>query len=335
MIATLLLLAALFLWYLFADCDFILLFCDKLLSRSRRKMENFRGKVVWITGASSGIGEYLAYDLAARGAKLILSARRKTELERVREACIAQCGQVEIRVLPLDISKHDTHASVVSEALEFFNHIDILINNAGRSQRALIIDTELEVDRELLETNTLGSISLTKALLPSMVQRKSGHVAVVSSTAGKLGVPVSASYAASKHALHGWFNTLRLELMAENIDVTIVCPGPVVSEGAASAITHVVGESVGSTNVDDSQKMSTARCAHLIVTAIDHQLSEAWIARNPVLFFSYVGQYCPILVSWLAKFVVPGRIAAFKAGHKDINARVSLWQTLGISKKTQ
>ena len=144
MIATLLLLAALFLWYLFADCDFILLFCDKLLSRSRRKMENFRGKVVWITGASSGIGEYLAYDLAARGAKLILSARRKTELERVREACIgdlaytgftkthsffflAQCGQVEIRVLPLDISKHDTHASVVSEALEFFNHVCALI----------------------------------------------------------------------------------------------------------------------------------------------------------------------------------------------------------------
>eukprot|EP00118_Oscarella_pearsei_P011710 m.80404 g.80404 ORF g.80404 m.80404 type:complete len:341 (+) comp36191_c0_seq3:67-1089(+) len=316
--------AAFLVWYTTCDADVILLVCHKLFHGRKRRLQ---GMCVWITGASSGIGEWTAYELASLGAKLILSARRVKELERVKKSCITQWGSTDdsVKILQLDIQDVESHSQVVSEALKCFDgHIDILINNAGRSQRALIANTELGVDRELLETNTLGTISLTKAILPSMMERKSGHIAFISSMAGKLGVPVSASYVASKHALQGWFNTLRMEMMSENIDVSIVCPGPVVSQGAANAILNTVGSVVGPTNVDDSGKMTTERCAKMIVTAVASRLDETWVSTNPGLFFCYVSQYCPMLASLLARIAVPSRIAAFKAGNKDINATIQI-----------
>ncbi|KAJ8308827.1 hypothetical protein KUTeg_013701 [Tegillarca granosa] len=165
--------------------------CDLLLQIAER-FAVLKGKVVWITGASSGIGEYLAYDLAKAGCRLVLSARRKEELERVKKQCLLHAStsnitEGDIMVLPLDCLKLDTHQEAFDKVLEHFKQVDILVNNAGRSQRAEWISTSLEVDREMLELNVMGVLSLTKKVLPHMVKRKEGHIVNMSSVAGKFG----------------------------------------------------------------------------------------------------------------------------------------------------
>src|SRR5258708_1449948 len=180
----------------------------------------FTGKTVWITGASSGIGEALARELSARGARLILSARRADELERVASAC------ADAEVLPLDMGdREDVRAKTARVA----NRVDIAVLAAGISQRSLARETSSDVDRRLMEVNYLGVIELTKAILPSMLARRHGHLVAISSVAGKLGTPLRSGYSASKHALHGFFESLRAELRADaqgkRIDVTLLCPG--------------------------------------------------------------------------------------------------------------
>jgi dehydrogenase/reductase SDR family protein 7 len=310
-----------------ADGDLTLLYYDAFSP----KKERLRDRVIWITGASSGIGEYLAYELARIGARLILSARREEELERVKRNCVDSCSigadrisDDLVRVLPLDLKDFRNHRMLADTANNLFGKVDILVNNAGRSQRAIAVDTDIAVDRELLELNTLGTISLTKAILPFMVERHEGHIVVVSSVAGKLGAPVSASYSASKFALQGFFNTLRMELLDRDVKVTIVCPGPVVSKGAENSIMGSVEKRVGETNVDDSKKMSTERCASLMAVAIANRLSEVWISKHPVLLFVYLTQYMPTIAEGLAKVFVPARIRAFHQGIKDVNANVSM-----------
>src|SRR5882724_5284409 len=172
-------------------------------------------KVIWITGASSGIGEALVYELARnKGVKLILSSRRKEELERVKGNC-PQPVQANIRTLPLDLGQPETLRLCVEAAVQFFGHVDILINNGGISQRSLAKDTQLKVDRQVMEVDYFGAFALTKYLLPYFLKRKSGHFVTVSSVMGKMGTPYRSGYAAAKHALHGFFDSLRAELWKE------------------------------------------------------------------------------------------------------------------------
>ena len=183
---------------------------------------SYQGKVVWLTGASSGIGEALAYDLATRGAMLVLSARRAEELERVKARCQRPGNHM---ILPLDLADWTDFAAKVAEVEARFGHIDILFNNAGISQRSLARDTTIDVDRRLMEVNYLGTVALTKTVLPSMLRRKQGHIATITSVAGKLGTPMRSGYAASKHALHGFFDSLRAEVWRENVRISLICPG--------------------------------------------------------------------------------------------------------------
>ncbi|RUS83044.1 hypothetical protein EGW08_009183 [Elysia chlorotica] len=212
---------------LMSDADVSLVLKEKY----GKQPASLSGKIVWLTGASSGIGESMAYCLAESGCKLILSARRKEELDRVKKACLASATnkmkEEDIFVLPLDLVDFESHTQKVQEVLEYFSRVDILINNAGKSQRALWMDVELSVDRMLYEVDVLGPVSLTQALLPHMIERKEGHIAVVSSLAGKSGVSGMRSYCGAKHALQGYFDSLRIEVASDNIDVTIICPGPV------------------------------------------------------------------------------------------------------------
>jgi len=189
-------------------------------------MYSVKGKVIWITGASSGIGEALSYELAQRGAKLILSARRKEELERVKGRC-AEHLQSNIKILPLDLAESSTLNLGTQAAIQLFGHIDILINNAGISQRSLAKDTAVEVDRKIMEVDFFGTLALTKSLLPHFLERKAGHFVTVSSVMGKIGTPFRSGYAAAKHAVHGFFDSLRAELWKESkqIYVTLICPG--------------------------------------------------------------------------------------------------------------
>ena len=170
-------------------------------------MTRIKDHVVWLTGASSGIGEQLAYQLADKGAKLVLSARRKEELERVKN----NCNSDTIEILTLDLEDNFSLQQKFKEARTFFGDIDILINNGGISQRDTILNTSLEVDRKLMEVNYFGSITLSKMLLPKMVERKSGHHVIVTSTVGIINTPYRSGYGASKHALHGFYDALRAE----------------------------------------------------------------------------------------------------------------------------
>src|SRR6478735_1040903 len=150
-------------------------------------MTKLTNNVIWVTGASSGIGEALVYELAKKNVKLIISSRRKEELERVKGNCIPQ-AQPNIRVLPLDLAEPSTLKLSVEAALQLFGHIDILINNGGISQRGLAKDTALEVDRKIMEIDYFGTIALTKYLIPHFIKRKSGHYVTVTSVNGKLGI---------------------------------------------------------------------------------------------------------------------------------------------------
>src|SRR6266850_1021844 len=195
-------------------------------------------KVIWLTGASSGIGEAVAYELAKKGSKLILSARRKDELERVKGNCFPK-SQAHIRILPLDLAEPSTLPILVEAAIQVFGHVDVLINNAGIGQRSLAKETVLEVDRKIMEVDYFGTVSLTKLLLPHFLKRKSGHFVTVSSVMGKIGTPHRSGYAAAKHALHGFFDSLRAEVWKENknILVTLICPGWVKTQVTINALT--------------------------------------------------------------------------------------------------
>ncbi|HEX2123039.1 MAG TPA: SDR family oxidoreductase [Thermoanaerobaculia bacterium] len=193
---------------------------------------DFRDKIVWITGASSGIGEALAVAWSRAGARVVLSARNVAELERVRRLCANPERHV---VKPLDLTDSAAIADAAAEVLSELGRVDILVHSGGVSQRSLAVETDLATDRAIMELNYFGTVALTKALLPSMLARGGGHIVPISSVIGYVGVPLRSAYAASKHALHGFFNALRAETHRHGIKVTIVCPGYIrtnVSENA-------------------------------------------------------------------------------------------------------
>lgn len=263
-------------------------------------MASLREKVIWLTGASSGIGEALAYALAAKGARLILSARRKQELERVKGNCVA-AAQPYISVLPLDLSEGETLKLSTDAAIQLFGHVDILINNGGISQRSLIADTALAVDRRLMEVNYFGAIALTKYLLPHFTGRKGGHFVTITSVTGKFGTPYRSGYAASKHALHGFFDAVRAEHYRDNIRVTMICPGFVHTPITLAALT---GDGTPLQKMDEGQYkgMPVEKCARRIATAIEKEKQEVYIGGREVLAV-YVKRFFPSLFSRIIRNV--------------------------------
>jgi short-subunit dehydrogenase len=263
-------------------------------------MSSISGKVIWLTGASSGIGEALAYHLAKKGARLILSARRKEELERVKGNCISK-AQPYIRVLPLDLELNHTLKLSAEAALQIFGHIDMLINNGGISQRSLVADTSVDVDRRLMEVNYFAPVTLTKALIPHFVRKKGGHIVNVSSLTGKFGTPYRSGYAASKHALHGFFDSVRAEHFKDNIRVTMICPGFIHTPITLSALT---GDGSPLKKMDEAQyKGKSANwCAEKIIRAIEKNQQEVYIGGREV-WGVYIKRYLPGIFSRLIRKV--------------------------------
>ena len=234
----------------------------------------YKDKVVWVTGASSGIGEALVRELSRLGAIIILSARSADKLQRVRQECEEPSRH---EVLTLDLSDVDSLTEKADEAFSFYGRIDVLINNGGVSQRSLALDTSVEVDRTLMETNYLGPVALTKAVLPTMIARKeNGHIVVISSLTGKFGTPLRSGYAASKHALHGFFDALRAEIWKEKIFVTVVCPGYIRTNVSINAM---VGDGSAQGTMDKGQAngMSPEDCARRILKAVEEGKDEVLI----------------------------------------------------------
>ncbi|MGC1243553.1 MAG: SDR family oxidoreductase [Chryseosolibacter sp.] len=257
-------------------------------------MAHLNNQVIWITGASSGIGEALAYALSAKGARLILSARRKEELERVKGNC-SQKAQPGIRILPLDLEKPDTLKLSTEAAIQIFGHVDVLINNGGISQRSMIADTALTVDRRLMEINYFGAVALTKYLLPHFIQRRQGHVVNVTSLTGKFGTPYRSGYAASKHALHGFSDALRAEHYKDNIRVTMVCPGFIRTNLTLTALT-ADGSPLNKMDEAQYKGKSAEWCAAKIVRAIEKNKEEVYIGGREV-FGVYLKRFFPGLFS--------------------------------------
>lgn len=225
--------------------------------------------VIWITGASSGIGEAFAKEFARLGRyRLVLSSRRKSELERVKALCISQgLGAEDVLVLPLDITDTDSHEAKVSAVLGTFGQIDMLINNAGVSQRSWCVDTDLDVYRRIFDIDVFGQISLTKAVLPHMRERQSGHLAVTSSVAGKVGAPLRTGYSMAKHAVMGFFDALRCEIAHEGIYVSTITPGSIQSQVSVNAM-RADGEAFGIMDDQIENGMDADRCAQEVVAKL-------------------------------------------------------------------
>jgi dehydrogenase/reductase SDR family member 7B len=236
-------------------------------------MKDLRGKLVWITGASSGIGESLARQLAVMGCRLILSSRRESELKRVAASC---ADAQNISILPLDLSKTEALASLVQRALSDIGPVDIMVHNGGISQRAEARDTVFEVDDVILRTNYLGPVAMTKALLPSMLERKQGHFIVVTSALGRFSIPTRSAYCASKHALHGFFNSLRAESWKDGITVTLAVPGFVRTNVGMNALTGT-GAPFGHEEREVAKGVQPDRCAGLIISAARREAQEVFI----------------------------------------------------------
>ena len=231
----------------------------------------FHDKVVWVTGASSGIGEALALAFSREGAKVVLSARNAAELERVRAACDGSADRH--LVLPLDLTRYDALPAAASAVLQRFDRVDVLVHSGGVSQRSLAKDTELATDRTIMDVNFFGTIALTKAVLPSMLSRGGGHVVPISSVVGYVGTPLRSTYSASKHALHGYFDSLRAELAKDGISVTIVCPGYVRTNVSRNALTGN-GAPLGTMDETHKGAMLPEECARRIVDAVAKRKEE-------------------------------------------------------------
>ncbi len=235
-------------------------------------------QVVWITGASSGIGEALARELAGRGARLILSSRREERLREVRDSLPEPERHL---VLPLDLARPDTLADAARRALGHFGRLDVLVHNGGISQRALAEETALEVDRRILEVDYLGAVALTKAVLPSMLERGGGRIVAVSSLVGHIGTPLRSGYSAAKHALHGFFDSLRAEVHDRGVRVTLVCPGFIRTRVSVNALT-ADGTPQGTMDRAQAEGMSPEECARRIVRALDREKDEVLIGGKEV-----------------------------------------------------
>lgn len=258
-------------------------------------MKYFHQKVIWITGASSGIGKELALQLSKLDCKLILSSRRRTALEEVKELCHTTDN---IATLPLDLSDHDSMISITATAWKIFGSIDILINNGGISQRSPIIETKLEVDRKLMEVDYLGTIALSKALLPYFVRQKSGHYVVVSSLMGKFSSPLRSAYCGAKHALHGFFDSLRLEHDADNVKVTMICPGFVNTNVAINALT-ADGSKQGYQDEKTENGLEVNEFVKRMLRAISKKKFEAYIGK-----FERIGVFVKRLSPKLLHYMV-------------------------------
>jgi len=253
---------------------------------------------VWITGASSGIGEALVYQLSKEKANLIISARRKRELGRVKNSCPSEL-QKNIHILPFDLSQTDSLKLMSEAAINYYGRIDILINNGGVSQRSLAKDTKMEVDRQIMEVNYFSAIALTKNLLPGMIENKSGHIVTISSILGKFSVSLGSGYCASKHALQGFFDALRIEHWKDNIKITLICPGFIATNVSVNALT-ADGSKFNKMAKRQENGMSAEVCARKIVKAIKKEKEEIYMGGSEV-FGVYLKRYFPNIFSYYMK----------------------------------
>ena len=241
-------------------------------------MKNFQGKVVWITGASSGIGAELAKQCAVAGAVVVLSGRNQVSLEKVKQKLSHPESHL---IVPLDLEHSENFKQLAASVVAQVKRIDILINNGGISQRGTAFETDESVDRRIMEVNYFGNIALVKAVLPYMRKQGRGHIVVLSSIAGKFGFFLRSAYSASKHALHGFYESLMLEEEGNGIKVTIVCPGKINTNISVNAL-NSSGESHGVMDHNQETGMPADECARIMLNAVLKGKKEVLIGNKEI-----------------------------------------------------
>lgn len=263
---------------------------------------HFKGKICWITGASSGIGEALCYELAKQKAVLVLSARKEEALNKVAVKC-DELGAAQTLVIPVDLGKEDQIDKAFELFSDKFSKIDLLVNNGGISQRSIALETEYEVERNLMQVNYFGSIYLTKKVLPLMVAQKDGQLAVTSSIAGKFGFPLRTTYSASKHAVQGYFESLRTELLPYNIGVSIIIPGRVRTEISKHAVD---GKGVSTQKMDKGldEGISPTIAAKKITKGLASGKKEILVGGKELMLV-YIRRFAPWLYYRIVSKISP------------------------------
>ncbi|XP_022228327.1 dehydrogenase/reductase SDR family member 7 [Drosophila obscura] len=279
-------------------------------------LSSMRGQVVWITGASSGIGRSLALSLARHGVRLVLSARRVEQLEEVQEECLAAARGLlatkDVLILPMDMLQLQRHESNLFTVLNHFDRLDVLVNNAGRSQRASWTDIEIEVDRELFELDVFSVVHLTRLVVRYFIEQNGGrgHVAATSSIAGFGPVPFSATYCAAKHALNAYLLSLKLEM--RKLDVTIFAPGPIATDFLQEAFTGEQGAKYGQSTANQ-KRMTAERCGELFAVALANKMDLTWCGLFPVNLLAYCARN-PTLTKILGQFMTEQTLNKIREG---------------------
>jgi short-subunit dehydrogenase len=258
-------------------------------------MKTIENKVVWITGASSGIGEALAYAFDKEHARIILSARRADELERVKNNC---SNKEHIKILALDLEAHDTLAQKTTDALALYGQIDILINNGGISQRAFAVETQIEVDKKIMDIDYFGSMILTKQVLPYMLAQKSGQIVAITSLLGKFGTAYRTAYAAAKHAMHGFFDSLRSEVFNHNINILLVVPGFIKTNVSLNAL-KADGSAMNQMDPGQEAGLAPEILASKVINAIKQEKEEILVGGKELLGV-YLKRFFP---AFFSKFI--------------------------------
>lgn len=261
-------------------------------------MISFKNRLVLITGSTSGIGKAITLQLAKEGAKMIIADRNEADLNKTKEECLKYTSFCE--TITFDLSNPNEVSQAASTILEKYGPIYLLINNGGISQRSLAHETPIEIDRKIMEIDFFSYIILSKAFIPSMIKQKEGYIAVTSSLSGKFGFHLRSSYSAAKHALQGYFETLRMELKQHGISVTIAYPGSINTNISINAI-EKDGSKHGVMDPAQSNGMSAETCAKHYIRAIKKGRAEVLIGGKefimfhlkrffPRLFFKLIGK---------------------------------------------
>lgn len=259
---------------------------------------NYQGKTVWITGASSGIGEAFAHKFYKLGANIILSSRREDALNKVKNELGEDTSNV--KVLPLDLTRSETFTDKTKEAIKTFGQIDVLVNNGGISQRSTVLETDMDVYRRLMEINYFGAIGLTKEVLPHMTERKIGHIIVTSSVAGKIGTRFRSGYSGSKHAVQGFFNSMRQEMYDHNVAVTLLCPGFVKTDISKHALT-ADGSKFGKMGDAHKKAMTPEQMVEKVMPKIAAKKEEIFVTGFKERLAIWVQRVSPTLLNKILK----------------------------------
>ncbi len=259
-----------------------------------------RGKRVWVTGASSGIGAALAVAFAEAGARVVLSARRQAELEQVAE----RCGDDSL-VVTLDVTDQASIDAAVQRVNDAWGGVDILVNNAGITQRSRATETDMTVYRRLLEVNLFGTIALTSAMLPGMLERGEGQIVCMSSIAGKVGAPLRTGYCAAKHAVVGYCDALRAEVQDHGVHVLVVCPG-FVNTPISYAALKGDGQTHGSMDADQAAGVPPETVASRTLQAINRGEHEILVGGKEILA-AHLKRISPRLLARLTRRVAAQR----------------------------